>query len=137
MLLRTRGSLFTYTVCMSRLIFAVSIICAATLFAQDAPAPGAPGRAGRGGPPKNLKILKPEEIRATMQSFVQGTGLTCGGCHVQGDFASDDKQEKVTARKMLEMVRGINANTFDGKNEVTCYTCHRGDEHPKSAPDPK
>jgi photosynthetic reaction center cytochrome c subunit len=122
---------------MSRFVLATLAICATSLFAQDQPPAAAPGRAGRGGPPKNLKILKPEEIRATMGMFVQGTGLTCDGCHVQGDRASDDKQEKVVARKMLEMVRGINANTFDGKNEVTCYTCHRGEEHPKSAPDPK
>ena len=83
---------------------------------------------------KNLQILKPEEIRVTMAAFVQGTGLACDGCHVQGDRASDDKHEKVVARKMLEMVRGINANTFNGDNKVTCYTCHRGEARPKSEP---
>ena len=88
---------------------------------------------GRGAAPKNLKILKPEEIRPTMQAFVQGTGLMCDGCHVQ-DRSSDEKPEKVTARKMLEMVRGVNQNTFNGDNKVTCFTCHRGEEHPKSAP---
>jgi photosynthetic reaction center cytochrome c subunit len=124
--------------------FAFLMICAGSLFAQEAllaqeaPPPGPPpggGGRGRGVPaPKNLQILKPEEIRATMAAFVQGTGLACDGCHVQGDRASDDKHEKVVARKMLEMVRGINANTFNGENKVTCYTCHRGEAHPQSAP---
>jgi hypothetical protein len=86
------------------------------------------------GAPKNLKILKPEEVRATMGMFVQGTGMTCDSCHVSGDRASDDKEDKVTARKMLAMVRNINATTFNGKDEVTCYTCHRGEHHPVNAP---
>ena len=111
---------------MRRLLFVVFAVCSTLVFAQDA------GR-GRGAAPKNLQILKPEEIRATMASFVQGTGLMCDGCHV-ADRSSDEKPEKVTARKMLAMVRGINANTFNGDNKVTCYTCHRGDEHPKSTP---
>ena len=102
-------------------------------FAQDAPPPP-PGRGpggGRGmGAPKNLKILKPEDIRPVMGAFVAGTGLKCDGCHAVPDFASDDKKEKVIARKMLEMVNGINANTFNGDNKVTCYTCHRGEAHP-------
>jgi hypothetical protein len=86
------------------------------------------------GPAKNLKIIKQEEIRSVMGAFVAGTGLKCSGCHVQGDFASDNKEEKVVARKMLEMVRGVNTNTFNGDNKVTCYTCHRGDKHPATAP---
>jgi nitrate/TMAO reductase-like tetraheme cytochrome c subunit len=86
------------------------------------------------GAPKNLKILKPEEVRPVMGAFVAGTGLKCGDCHVMGAFDSDEKPQKVTARKMLEMVRGVNANTFNGDNKVTCYTCHRGEAHPVSAP---
>jgi hypothetical protein len=86
------------------------------------------------GAPKNLKILKPEEVRPVMGAFVAGTGLKCGDCHVMGAFDSDENPKKVTARKMLEMVRGVNANTFNGDNKVTCYTCHRGEAHPVSAP---
>jgi hypothetical protein len=36
---------------------------------------------------------------------------------------------------MIAMTREINAKFPDGKNHVTCFTCHRGDEHPKTAPD--
>jgi Photosynthetic reaction centre cytochrome C subunit len=37
------------------------------------------------------------------------------------------------ADSMLEMVRGINTNTFNGSEKVACYTCHRGESHPKSS----
>ncbi len=87
--------------------------------------------------PKNLKILKPEELRPAMASFVAGTGLTCDGCHVQGDRASDEKNEKVVARRMIEMVHDLNAKNFNGEAKVTCFTCHRGESHPKQVPDPK
>jgi hypothetical protein len=116
-------------------IVILGVMSAVLVFAQPPQGPP-PGRGGgRGMPePKNLKILKPEEVFPTMQGFVKGTGLSCMGCHTQGDFASDDMDTKVTARKMLAMVRGINANTFNGDQKVTCYTCHRGEELPKSTP---
>src|SRR5262249_43772955 len=96
-----------------------------------------PAGGGRGRGPQNLKILKPEEVREAMGAFVAATGLTCDGCHVQGDRASDDKTEKVMARKMIEMVGAINANNFNGDMKVTCYTCPHGDAHPLPAPLPK
>jgi hypothetical protein len=120
---------------MRRLIVVFLALDSFSLFAQQPPAPG--GGGGRGMTPKNLKIIKPEEIRTVMGAFVAGTGLTCMGCHVQGDFASDDKHEKVIARKMLEMVNEVNTKTFNGESKVSCFTCHRGEAHPKSAPDPK
>jgi hypothetical protein len=119
---------------MRRTLVALSVLAAVPLLAQDAPPGLAPGR-GRGGmpAPSNLKVIKPEEIRAVMESFVKGTGLKCLDCHVEGDFGGDEKNKKVVARKMLTMVRGININTFDGSDKVTCYTCHRGESHPKSS----
>jgi len=85
--------------------------------------------------PKNLKILKPEDLRAgIMRKFTVALGQGCAFCHVQGDFAADDKPEKATARKMIQMVHDINANFPDGKEHVTCYTCHRGATEPLTAP---
>lgn len=91
-----------------------------------------PGRAPQ--EPKNLKILKPDEVRTAMRSFTQGLGVNCGFCHAQGDMASDDNPHKVTARGMIAMMRQANASFPDGKERVTCYTCHRGESEPKSAP---
>jgi hypothetical protein len=90
----------------------------------------------RGGPPapKNLKILQPDQIRPMMRAFTVALGHGCDFCHVQGDFASDDKQTKLVARHMIEMTQHINAQFNDNKEHVTCYTCHRGAEMPLTAP---
>lgn len=60
-----------------------------------------------------------------MQNFVAALGLldkgACSFCHLE-DRASDEKPEKVTARKMILMVREINAKFPDGKQHVTCCT---------------
>ena len=104
---------------------------------QEPAAPAPPPSEHKGAPhvPKNLKILKPEEVRAAMGSFVSGLGVKCGFCHVQGDFASDAKPEKETARKMIVMTRDINAHFQGATTEmVACYTCHRGATEPLTAP---
>ena len=95
------------------------------------------GKGGPKAPPKNLKVLTPDNLIPTMQSFVAGLGLAdkggCNFCHVQ-DRSSDEKMEKVMARMMISMVKDINSKFPDGKDHVACYTCHRGDTMPKMAP---
>ena len=89
---------------------------------------GGGGGGGRGGGGKNIQVLQGADLPATMQSFVQALGLldkgTCGFCHVE-DRSSDAKIQKVTARRMIIMMRGINGTFGDGKQHVTCFTCHR------------
>ena len=85
-------------------------------------------------PPKNLKLLQPSEIRSTMAAFRQALGVKCEYCHVQGDFASDDNPHKGIARNMIVMTREINTKFTDGKQHVTCFTCHRGASEPLTAP---
>src|ERR1035438_8345319 len=90
-----------------------------------------PKKAGGGGPPTNLKVLRPEDIRVFMGQYVQALGVAqsggCNFCHVQGDRASDEKPEKVTARMMIMMVNDINSKMSGAslKTVVTCYTCHQ------------
>ncbi len=99
------------------------LLCLVPALAQGPPAP------------KNLKILKPEEVRATMGAFRVGLGVMCTHCHVPGDNASDENPKKVVARTMLAMTREINAGFPDTtKEHVTCYTCHRGAVAPLTAP---
>ena len=93
----------------------------------------------------NVKVLTgltAQQFQEEMNFIVQGLGVTCGTCHVRGNFASEEKPQKQTARKMLEMVKAINTSTFpdykpkDGESllgKVTCYTCHRGETTPKSS----
>jgi hypothetical protein len=45
---------------------------------------------------------------------------------VIGHFDQDDKREKHVARSMMAMTLAMNNTVFDGKREVTCFTCHRG-----------
>lgn len=87
---------------------------------------------------KNLKLLGDmpnSDFIDVMNYFAVSLGGNCGTCHVQGDFASDDKKEKVTARQMITMTGKINQEYFGGHTEVRCYTCHHGNEHPRSRPD--
>ena len=95
------------------------------------------GKGGGGGGGKNIQVLQGADIPATMQSFVQALGLldkgTCGYCHVD-DRSADAKPQKVIARRMIIMVRAINGTFGDGKQHVTCYTCHRGSPTPLSEP---
>jgi len=111
------------------------LLCALPLCAQE-PAP----KKGPPPDPTNLKVLKVTtgaEVRQIMRTFTAGLGVQCVYCHVQGNFASDDNPKKEIARHMIEMAQHINSNFPDGKMHVTCYTCHRGETEPKTAPEPK
>lgn len=106
---------------------------------------------------KNLKVLPKDishtELIAIMHEFEAALNFKCSDCHVRIpndpkklDFASDAKPEKRTAREMMRMVKKINRKYFkikgdfadnfvNAKYEVSCFTCHHGDEHPaKFAP---
>ncbi len=86
---------------------------------------------------KNLQVLKDvpaDQIFPAMQFITASLGVECGFCHVQGAFEKDDKDEKRTARKMMTMMFAIDKDDFDGRTEVTCYTCHRGSSDPVSTP---
>lgn len=121
---------------------------------------------------KNLKILpkdiSEDDLDTVMHHFTASLGVKCNYCHVRNEaikkmnFASDDKPEKLIARKMMLMAIDINTKyfkdieeemskekdhdmltktvTIDGdsvKNMlsyITCYTCHRGDPHPETKP---
>src|SRR5579862_2670622 len=85
-------------------------------------------------PPKNLKLLKPDQVMGAMHAFRTALGVKCDFCHVQGDFASDENPHKEIARHMITLVQDVNAKFPDGKMHVTCYTCHRGSEEPATAP---
>lgn len=90
--------------------------------------------------PTNLKVLKvtkgPEVVQI-MRTFTAGLGVQCSYCHMQGNFASDENPKKETARHMIEITMLINSKFPDGKMRVTCYTCHRGEAEPKTAPEPR
>ena len=71
------------------------------------------------------------DLAAVMQSYSRALGVGCEHCHVEGDFASDDKVTKVLARRMLEIRLGLQGDFFDARNVLTCWTCHRGETTPQ------
>jgi photosynthetic reaction center cytochrome c subunit len=128
---------------LSTLCLTLSLVSASPLYAQDPPV-GVAAQARAQRPPENLKVLPPiPNLRAEMQKIADSLGVECSFCHVQGNFPSDERREKLTARRMMEMVKNINATTFASRKPqegdsplggpVTCYTCHRGAERPVSA----
>lgn len=92
---------------------------------------------------KVLTGLTVPQFEQEMQHMVQALGVSCGGCHVRGNFASDDNLRKIRARQMLEMTKTLNAQFFpnhtapEGESvlgRVTCFTCHQGELKPKVGP---
>jgi len=91
---------------------------------------------------KNIQVLKglrESELYRVMNFMAVSIGKQCTFCHVingkdpktgQNNWVweSDEKPEKQTGRRMLQMVLLINgSNKVDfTQNSVTCFTCHRG-----------
>ena len=118
---------------MRRLLFCGALVLFVT---TSAPAQDRPRR-----PPENLRVLPPTtNLKVEMPKIAKALGVECGFCHVQGNFPSDEYTTKRTARRMMEMVKTMNADYFpryepkegdsvlDGP--VTCMTCHRGEKKP-------
>ena len=94
------------------------------------------GTLAESGRYKNLKLIggaPASSLGDTMNGWAFALGKDCQFCHVQGNFAADDKPEKLTARKMVEMARAINKDHFGGNQAVRCFTCHQGNNHPPAA----
>lgn len=91
---------------------------------------------------KNIQVLKGipvDEFMGTMGFFSASLGLNCTDCHVDesgGNWAryADDNPRKQMARRMMLMVNGINKQNFQGRQVVTCNTCHRGSPRPSVMP---
>ena len=86
---------------------------------------------------KNVKVLGDESVgnftrlMASMTTWV-APAQGCAYCHDVNNMASDGLYTKVVARRMLQMVRHINADwkPHVAATGVTCYTCHRGQPVP-------
>jgi hypothetical protein len=91
---------------------------------------------------KNVKVLRGipvGEFMDTMGFFAASLGLNCVYCHVEEsmenwDNFAKDVPRKETARAMILMVNALNKGSFGGRRALTCYSCHRGAEHPKVVP---
>ncbi len=87
---------------------------------------------------KNAKLLgeiSGSRFMASMQSMSVNLGKDCEFCHNEEDFSSDANKKKAVSRNMMEMSFAINRDYFDNKMQVSCYTCHRGEEEPGKSPE--
>jgi hypothetical protein len=119
---------------------AVLFVFAAGVASAQTPAPAKPLLSDQAF--KNVKVLKGipvDEFMATMGFFSSSLAENCLYCHVlesAGDWSkfAEDNAHKDTARRMILMVNAINKNYFNGRRELTCYSCHRGGQKPKVTP---
>jgi len=120
---------------VAMIAFVFSITCGVKLIAQ-APATAAPEKTAE-KQFKNIQVLKDipaDQLIPAMQFISASLGVQCEFCHVEHEMQKDDKKEKKTARKMIEMQLTIDNESFENKLEVTCFTCHRGSAHPVGIP---
>jgi len=90
---------------------------------------------------KNIRVLKGipvDDFLETMGLMTAALQFDCADCHVGAgtekvDWAADTPK-KVTARMMVSMVATINKNNFQGRQLVTCWTCHRNRDKPLMTP---
>lgn len=88
---------------------------------------------------KNVQVLKEmpdSQLLPVMHQMRSALGVRCDYCHIAENesYWKDDKPEKQTARRMLQMTLDINRANFGGKPIVTCNTCHRGQTEPVAVP---
>ena len=86
-------------------------------------------------PAKNLQVLPKDmpldEVTALMkQNVAPALGVECSYCHVENDFAADEKADKEVARDMMRMAMEMNETHFGGEMKVMCFTCHQGKAKP-------
>ncbi|HZR23569.1 MAG TPA: c-type cytochrome, partial [Vicinamibacterales bacterium] len=130
MMIRSAASLF------------VAVFLAQPAAAQQPASPAPPATIGSRF--KNIQVLTdlknaPAPQLFEMMQFMSGSlSVSCNYCHVSqnGPFESDDNTIKLKARDMIRLVRTINTTAFEGKQVVTCNTCHQGSPHPPAVPSP-
>jgi len=90
---------------------------------------------------KNIQALKGisvDDFMETMGIMTASLQFDCSDCHENAgtdkvNWAADTPR-KLTARMMVNMVQTINKNNFQGRQVVTCWTCHRNRDKPLTTP---
>ena len=85
-----------------------------------------------------LKDLTVSDFLGAMGVMTAAVGYDCSNCHPGAgtdnmDWVTDRVPQKVTARKMVDMVATINKQNFAGTQQVTCWTCHHGLDLPTTS----
>jgi hypothetical protein len=86
-----------------------------------------------------LRDIPVDTFFDAMGMFANAMGNDCTFCHVPQAALDRAKFAEVTprmqrARQMIGMMQTINKNFFGGTPRVTCFTCHHGNQSPRSDP---
>jgi len=79
-----------------------------------------------------LSEMPADQMGKVMNIMSASLGVNCQFCHEGFDFAKEHVAHKDIGRKMIEMTLELNNKHFEGRNEVSCLTCHRGQAHPST-----
>jgi photosynthetic reaction center cytochrome c subunit len=90
---------------------------------------------------KNVQVLKGipvDDFMGTMGLMSAAVGYDCSECHIGAgtekvNWAADNGK-KIIARRMVTMVAAINRDNFQGRQVVTCWSCHHGRDRPSTTP---
>ena len=91
---------------------------------------------------KNVTVLRDIPVDTffdAMGMFANAMGNDCTFCHAHEAALDRAKFAEVTprmqrARQMIAMMQTINTQFFGGAPRVTCFTCHHGNQSPRSDP---
>src|SRR5579862_7488437 len=128
------STMCTTVVSTRRFIAVFGLMLAASLFVSAQQ--GVQGKTA-GEVYKNVPALKDtpsSQFLPAMRFMATALGVECEFCHL--GTRNIDTPNKVTARKMIAMTMALNKDNFDGRLEVTCYTCHKGTHDPVNNPAP-
>jgi hypothetical protein len=120
---------------------AIALACLVTASAQSA-------QPAQNKPPmtqdvfKNITVLRDIPVDTffdAMGMFANAMGNDCTFCHVPQAALDRAKFAEVTARmqrarQMIAMMQAINKSYFGATPRVTCFTCHHGNQSPRSDP---
>ncbi len=127
------------------LIAILAVLCFAALdfvgvaFAQQAAAPAKQRTSDQTF--KNIQALRGipvDDFMGTMGVMSAALGFDCSDCHNQAgtekvNWAADTTR-KVISRRMVAMMAAINRDNFQGRQMVTCWSCHHGRDRPATTP---
>jgi hypothetical protein len=118
-----------------------SLVAVSALHAQSSPAAGDRPLVTQ-DVFKSVTVLRDIPVDTffdAMGMFANAMGNDCTFCHVPQAALDRAKFADVTprmqrARQMIGMMQTINKNFFGGAPRVTCFTCHHGNQSPRSDP---
>ena len=127
---------------------AIGVACLLGVAIQADQAPAAPAQNPGDRAPLTEEVFKQIQLLRgipvdtffdAMGMFANAMGNDCTFCHVSKAYFDKNAFAEQTprmqrARQMIVMMNAINKQYFAGQPRVTCFTCHAGNQSPRSDP---